>query len=151
MAQWRHMPYLGLEDTGSSDGLLLDGTMPLPAPMLTYKKWSSAALTESQFHRKCWTWWCHQLKLFCVTGPLCGESPVTDEFPTQKPATRSFDVIRLNKRFSKKSWGWWFETPSRSLWRHCNGINLWKKFEKLIQSKALALKMASGMQKGPNP
>ena len=28
--------------------------------------------------------------------------------------------LRLNKRLSKQSWGWWFETPSCSLWRHCN-------------------------------
>ena len=27
---------------------------------------------------------------------------------------------RLGKRLGKQSWGWWFETPSRSLWRHCN-------------------------------
>ena len=27
----------------------------------------------------------------------------------------------LNKRLSKQSWGWWFDTPTRSLWRHCNG------------------------------
>ena len=27
---------------------------------------------------------------------------------------------RPNKRLSKQSWGWWFETPSRPLWRHCN-------------------------------
>ena len=26
----------------------------------------------------------------------------------------------LNKRLSKQSWGCRFETPSRSLWRHCN-------------------------------
>ena len=32
----------------------------------------------------------------------------------------SFD-LRLNKRLSKQSWGWWFETPSRSLWRNCSG------------------------------
>ena len=34
-----------------------------------------------------------------------------------------FDVffdLRLNKRLSKQSWGWWFETISRPLWRHCN-------------------------------
>ena len=30
-------------------------------------------------------------------------------------------VLRLNKRLSKQSRGRWFETPSRSLWRHCNG------------------------------
>ena len=60
-----------------------------------------------------------------VTGSLCGNSPVTSEFHAQRPETRSFDVffdLRLNKRLSKQSRGWWFETPSRSLWRHCNEI-----------------------------
>ena len=62
--------------------------------------------------------------IFRVTGPLCGEFTGTVEFPTQRPVTRSFDVffdLRLNKRLSKQPWGWWFETPSWSLWRHCNG------------------------------
>ena len=39
--------------------------------------------------------------------------------------TRSFDVffdLCLNKRLSKQSWGWWFETPSRSSWRHRNAL-----------------------------
>ena len=57
---------------------------------------------------------------------LCeGNSPVTGEFPSQRPVTRSFDVffdLRLNKRLSKQQWGWWFETPSWSLWRHCNAV-----------------------------
>ena len=50
-----------------------------------------------------------------------GNSPVTGEFPTQRPVSRSFGIffdLRANKRLSKQSWGWWFETPSRSLWRH---------------------------------
>ena len=50
---------------------------------------------------------------------------VTGEFPAQRPVTRSFDVfydLRLNKRLSKQSWGWWFETHLSPLWRHCNGI-----------------------------
>ena len=41
----------------------------------------------------------------------------------QKPVTRSFDVffdLRLNKRWSKQWWGWWFETLSRPLWRRPN-------------------------------
>ena len=62
-------------------------------------------------------------KHFRVTCPLCGNSPVTGELPAQRPVTRSFDVffnLRLNKRLSKHSWGWWFETPSRPLWRHNN-------------------------------
>ena len=53
-----------------------------------------------------------------------GNSPVPGEFPAQRPVTRSFDVffdLRLNKRLSKQSWVWWFETPSRPIWRHRNG------------------------------
>ena len=30
--------------------------------------------------------------------------------------------LRLNKRLSRQSWGWWFETPSHPLWRHCNDM-----------------------------
>ena len=61
--------------------------------------------------------------IFRVTGPLCGEFTAPGDFPTQRPVTRSFDVffnLRLNKRLSKQPWGWWFETPSWSLWRQCN-------------------------------
>ena len=58
---------------------------------------------------------------------LCADnSPVTCEFPSQRPVTRSFDVffdVRLNKQLSKQSWGWRFETPMRSFWRHCNVMN----------------------------
>ena len=63
--------------------------------------------------------------IFRVTGPLCGEFTGPGEFPTQSPVTRSFDVffdLRLNKRLSKQPWGWWFETPSWSLWRHFIGL-----------------------------
>ena len=63
--------------------------------------------------------------IFRVTGPLCGEFIVPGEFPTQRPVTRSFDVffdLRLNKRLSEQPWGWWFETPSWSLWRQCNMV-----------------------------
>ena len=61
--------------------------------------------------------------IFRVTGHLCGE--FTGEFPAQRPVTRSVDVffdLRPNKRLNKQSWGWWFETPSRPLWRHCNDM-----------------------------
>ena len=59
--------------------------------------------------------------ILLLTWALIWNSQVTGEFPAQKPVTWSFDVffdLRLNKRLSKQSWGWWFETPSRSLWRH---------------------------------
>ena len=61
---------------------------------------------------------------FSALLALCeGNSPATGEFPSQRPVTRSFDIffdLRLNKQLNKQSWGWWFGTPSRSLWRHCN-------------------------------
>ena len=74
--------------------------------------------------------------IFRVTGPLWGNSPVIGEFSSQRPVTRSFDVfldLRLNKRLSKQSWDWWFETPSGSLWRHCNEK---KMPEKVVPSNA---------------
>ena len=61
--------------------------------------------------------------IFRVTGHVCGEFTGPGEFPSQRPVTRTFDVyfdLRLNKRLSKQSWGWWFETLSSPLWRHSN-------------------------------
>ena len=76
------------------------------------------------------TWWRHQMETFSALLAICaGNSPVPGEFPTQRPVTRSFDVyfdLRLNKGLSKQSWGWWFETLSRPLWRQCNDMmTLW--------------------------
>ena len=71
------------------------------------------------------SWWRHQMETFSALLAICaGNSPVPSEFPTQRPVTRSSDVffdLRLNKQLSKQSWGWWFETLSRPLWRHRNG------------------------------
>ena len=61
------------------------------------------------------------MEAFSALLAICaGNSPVTGEFPTQRPVTRSFDVF-FDLHLNKQSWGWRFETPSRSLWRHCNG------------------------------
>ena len=73
-----------------------------------------------------------QMEAFSALLALCaGNSPVTGDFPSQRPVTRSFNILfdlRPNKRLSKESWDWWFETPPRSLWRHCNAS--WKcKFD----------------------
>ena len=72
-------------------------------------------------HRLMDVWWRHQMETFSALLALCvGNSPVTG--PLTKPVTRSFDVffdLHLNKQLSKQSWGWWFETPWRSLWSHC--------------------------------
>ena len=64
------------------------------------------------------------METFSALLTICaGNSPASCEFPAQRPVTRSFDVffdLCLNKRLRKQSWGWWFETLSRPLWRHCN-------------------------------
>ena len=71
-------------------------------------------------------WWRHQMEPFSALLAICaGNSPVTGEFPSQRPVIRSFDVVfdlRLNKRLSKQPRRRWFETPSHSLWRHCNDL-----------------------------
>ena len=65
--------------------------------------------------------------IFRVTGHLCGEFTGPGEFPALRPVTRSFEGIfdlRPNKRLSKQPWGWWFDTPSWSLWRQCNACDI---------------------------
>ena len=64
--------------------------------------------------------------IFRLTGPWAGNSPVIDEFPSQKLVKWSvdvfFDLRHLNKRLCTQSRHRWTETPSRSLWHHCNDI-----------------------------
>ena len=61
--------------------------------------------------------------IFRVTGPLCGEF-TSDRLITLTKASDVFFDQHLNKRLSKQSWGCWFVTPSRSLWRHCNELSM---------------------------
>ena len=74
--------------------------------------------------------------IFRVIGSLWGEFTGHRWFLLNKPVTRSFDVffeMCLNKRWNKPSRCWWFETPSRLLWRQCNdfggqfGSRVWTK------------------------
>ena len=136
------MGYFG-RITGRSIQLLL---MPwfLPRQYLNYHrdasfakwwmfKYTLCSLTTIQHVKgKIWrcisvvAWWRHQMETFSALLAICaGNSPVTGEFPVQRQVTRIFDVffdLRLNKRFSKQTRGWWLETILCPLWRHCNGI-----------------------------
>ena len=75
------------------------------------------------------SWWRHQMETFSALLAICaGNSLVPGQFPTQRPVMWSFDAffhLLPNKRLGKHCWGWRFETPSRPLWRHCNGCILW--------------------------
>ena len=96
--------------------------------------WTFAFL---DFRKTYCPWWRHHIETFFALLVLCaGNSPVTVEFPSQRPVMRSFDVffdLHLNKWLSKQSRRrWfkqsrrrWFETPSPSLWCHCNFPTFW--------------------------
>ena len=64
------------------------------------------------------------METFSALLVLCaGNSPVTGEFPSQKPVTRSFDVFWSA---SEQTDEYTIETlvisdASHPLWRHCNG------------------------------
>ena len=80
---------------------------------------------QKRFHDM--TCWRHQMETFtALLAIYVGISPVSGDFPAQRPVTRSFDIffdLRLNKRLSKQSWVWWFETLSCPLWRRCNDMS----------------------------
>ena len=51
-------------------------------------------------------------------------SPVNSPRKCQWRGALMFSLIcALNKRLSKQCRGWWFETPSCPLWRHCNELH----------------------------
>ena len=77
----------------------------------------------SQRSENCYTfgsWWRHQMEIFSALLAFCaGNSPHKGKWR----GALVFSLIRaLNKWLSKQSRCWWFETPSSSLWRHCNDI-----------------------------
>ena len=70
------------------------------------------------------SWWRHQRAIFSRNWHFVrGIHRVTGGFPSQRPVTRSFDVLfdlRLNKRLCKQWKRRWFEKTPCSLWCHCN-------------------------------
>ena len=88
---------------GSGNGVVLDSTKPLPETMMTSSNGN----------------------IFRVTGPLCGEFtgyPVTG-YPHKGQWHGALMFPLICAWMSKQSWGWWFEMPSRSLWRQCNAMS----------------------------
>ena len=139
----------------------LFGAKPFPCPMLT-----SRTLYEQNCNEIwCWckfqvhvsllplgslviqSWRRHQMGTFSALLALCaGNSPITGEFPTQRPVTRSFDVffdLRLNKWLSKQSRGWWFETPLCPLWRHRNdSVPTWPTCDQVMACRLFSTELS---------
>ena len=111
---------------GSSDGFAPGGEWSLPKSYVDINSLHVGcvnSLKPCDAYDIC-SWWRHQVETFSALLAICaGNSPVHGEFPAQRPVTRSFDVffdLRPNKRLSKHSRGWWFETLLCPLWHHCN-------------------------------
>ena len=70
-------------------------------------------------------WWRHQMETFSALLALyAGISPVTGELPSQsqwRGALMFSFICAWTNGWPKKSRCRLFETPSRPLWRHCNG------------------------------
>ena len=86
-------------------------------------------------------WWLHQMETFSVLLALCeGNPPVSGGFPSQRPVTRT-----LNKRLRKQSRRRWFETPSHSLWRHCNVTSFTNRHEFVAEIRNCARQIADAI------
>ena len=81
--------------------------------------------------------------IFRVTGHLCGEFTGLRWIPRTKASDAElwcFLDVRLIKRQSKHSRGWWFETLSHPLWRHRNACECHRTHGfNIIQAMALCL------------
>ena len=79
----------------------------------------------------CCTWGlvCHMMtssngNIFGVTDHLCGEFTGHRWISRIKASDAELWCFLWSvqeQTVDKQSWSWWFETPSRSLWRQCNG------------------------------
>ena len=69
------------------------------------------------------TWWRHQMETFSALLALCaGNSPTKGQWTGGLMLSL---ICALNKRLNEPSRGWWFDTPSRSSWRHCNDMTIY--------------------------
>ena len=65
---------------------------------LTERPFQTTAASDGYFQSAAHkAWWRHQMETFPALLAICaGNSPVTGEFPTQRPVTRSFDGFFLS-------------------------------------------------------
>ena len=86
--------------------------------------------------------------IFRVTGLLWEEFAGHRWIPLTKASDAElwFFYPRMNKRMDKQLRRWRFETPSRSLWRRCNGTVLYQQSQE-CRSVCVALGTSCAFQK----
>ena len=109
-------------------GFVMIMILSIPAEKFSFSRWNLRPFVNVKlFSLNAWRR--HQMETISSLLALCAwNSPVNGEFPSQRPATRSLGVffdLRPNKRLSKQSWCWWFETLSCPLWRQRNVYMVW--------------------------
>ena len=112
-----------------------------PSPISGFSKWClsfSNVFFEERGHISL-------VSLFIIIFVNCHDDVVKwKHYPRYWPFVRGihrspasdalfFFDLHPNKRLSEQSWGWWFETPSRSWWHHCNGqeqewFHIWSNY-----------------------
>ena len=99
--------------------------------LIKYLPWESER--SKSFYTPTISWCRHQMETFSALLAFVRgihRRPVNFPHKGQWGGSLMFSLIcALNKRLSKQSWGWWFEMPSHSLWRHCNDDNGWQAFQ----------------------
>ena len=83
-----------------------------------------------------------------ITSPDHDDVTKWKHFPRYWPFVRGID-LRLNKRLGKQSWGWWFETLARPLWRHRNDNVRCNLFMSLFMPMGKCWRNKFFMEKGP--
>ena len=83
------------------------------------RHWSS----HPPHHDELLPWWRHQIETFSALLDLCegnSPSPVNSPHTGQWCGALMFSLIYACTNGWVNTRCWWFETPSRPLWRHCN-------------------------------
>ena len=92
------------------------------------------------------SWWRHQMKTFPRYGPFVWRihrSPVNCPRKGQRRGALIFSDLLLNKRSSKQSRSWWFETLLCPSWRHCNVVAPWYGHVFFIKDQKIRCLMVS--------
>ena len=89
--------------------------------------WTLRSLWVFCLNSYCWSYvihddiikWKHFLRYWPLCGVFTGHRWISLTKASDAEVWHFLD-LGLNKRLSKQSWGWWFETPSLPLWCHSN-------------------------------
>ena len=95
-----------LVNTGSGNGLLPDGTKPLPEPMLTDHQWSPVTFILGQFHKRCYnhqslTKICLKITYLKFHSNFPGANELTHKIKSSQGTYLVSSVNTLDKRTAK--------------------------------------------------